>query len=161
MTRSLRRPVCGDPAALLGSPLFRGAEGKSIMRTGIAGLAAGLALVAGLAGTAAAQPTAKGYLLNDTMRQTLWCSAILYEESFWYEPDNPWSVYYDELSWALDETVYANLIKAGATDIQYDDLWTLFDGEAYMLSSDDEEGFLAEVIACEDEFGHLVPAPEE
>ena len=131
------------------------------MRTGIAGLVAGLALAAGFGGAAMAQPVAKGYLLNDAMRQTLWCSAVLYEESFWYEEGNPWAAYYDDLSWELDGIVYGNLTKLGITDIQFDDLWMLFDEEAYDLSSSDADGFLAEVVACEDEFGHLVPIPEE
>lgn len=131
------------------------------MRTGtVVSLISGLALALGLAGSVAAQPTAKAYLLDDAMRQTLWCSAVLYEESFLYAEGSVWPEYYDALSWELDDSLYGVLVKKGVTDAQYSDLWSLFQGEAYALSATDDELFLGEVIACEEEYGHLIPRPD-
>lgn len=121
-------------------------------------LAAVLAFSAALALPAhAQQPQTKLVsVLDEATIQAAWCSAVFLEESLWYE-DGPDFDYYDGLSVELEGVAAVGLEEAGLRDVEREELWGIFDEAAYDLAGTDEEGYIAELEACEAAFG----TPEE
>lgn len=122
-------------------------------------LAATVALA--LSTNASAQPATKltSGLDAETVKM-LWCSAVFFEESYWYEEDNEWSTYYDDLSWSLEYRVSEFMDMAGLGEAEQDEIWDLYDTEAADIAENDEDRFLGMRNDCEDEYGDMVPRPK-
>lgn len=123
-----------------------------------AALAVGLGLPAGASG----QPTTK--LVDGLDRSTIdtmWCSAILFEESFWYDEGESWGVYYDEVSYELEVMARDVMEAEGWSQERQDALWEEYDAAAYDLADAENGTFLDLVGDCEAEYGHLATRPSK
>lgn len=125
-------------------------------------LLAALAVSFALAGTAQAQPVTKLTAnLDAETREQIWCSAVFFEESYWYEDDSDWGVYYDNLAFELDAMVMDTLDGMGMPIEEQDEIWDVYDSEAFELAEGDENGFLAQLNTCEEIYGDLIRKPKK
>ncbi|WP_404403856.1 hypothetical protein [Pelagibacterium halotolerans] len=121
-----------------------------------------LAISVGVPLGALAQPATKlvdG--LDDDAIGIMWCSAVLFEESYWYEEGDAWSVYYDEVSYALELMARDIMEAEGWSQERQDALWETYDGAAFDLAETEDGTFLDLVGVCEDDFGHLAARPKK
>ncbi|MCD7061081.1 hypothetical protein [Pelagibacterium xiamenense] len=109
-----------------------------------------------------AQPTTK---LVDGLEgadiDLMWCSAVLFEESFWYDEDAPWGIYYDELSYELEMTAREAMNVAGFSQERQDAVWETYDAAAFELAEAEDGTFLGLVDECESAYGHLATPPKK
>lgn len=121
---------------------------------------AALAMALALAGPAAAQPALKlPVWLSGDVTGIMWCSAVFYEESFYWDEDPEVGRWYDELSIELEDQAETQLEREGRSRDQIDDLWEALDNTAEDLAARDEDGYFAELENCETQFAGLIPHP--
>lgn len=119
-----------------------------------------LSLVLGLAGagSAIAQPQTK--LVRDlpkSLIQAIWCSALFFEESFYYEEGSDDATHYEDLAFDLGADIDAALMDDhGLRQEEVDEIWSLFDSDAYDLTIEDDERFLAQLELCEANYDALL-----
>lgn len=119
-----------------------------------------LALVLGLGGTgsAVAQPQTK--LVQDlpkSLIQAIWCSALFFEESYYYEEGSEDAAHYEDLAFDLGADIDTVLLEDhGLRQEEVDEIWSVFDGGAYDLTMEDDESFLAQLELCEANYDTLL-----
>lgn len=125
-------------------------------------LVAAILVSATLIGSAQAQPVTKlTSKLDAATLEQLWCSAVFFEESYWYDDDAEWGVYYEDLAFELDDMVMGAFEGLGMPVDEQDEIWDIYDSEAYDLAEADEGAFLAQRTACETKFGDLIRKPKK
>lgn len=119
-------------------------------------LAAAMALVAGTG--AHAQPQTKLTTgLGKSLIEAIWCSALLLEESYIYDDGSEDALHYEDLAFDLGEEIDALLTdEHGLRQVEVDEIWAVFDDEAYMLAGENEDRFLTELAACENNYETLL-----
>lgn len=119
-----------------------------------------LAVVAAFsAGSSAfAQPQTKLTTgLSKSLIQAIWCSSVLLEESFIYDEGSEDAVHYESLAFELGDEVDVLLKdEHNLRQAEVDELWALFDDEAYWLAGDNEDRFMTELRSCETSYDSLL-----
>ncbi|SDG65644.1 hypothetical protein [Pelagibacterium luteolum] len=108
-------------------------------------------------GTAVAQPQNKLVSrLDKALIQAIWCSALLFEESFVYEAETDDAIRYENLSFDLGADIDAMLLEDGMRQAEVDEIWSVFDGEAMDLALMDSASFAAQLAVCETNYDSLL-----
>jgi len=128
------------------------------MKLGVLTPALGLAVVLATAGVAWAQPQTKLVSrLDKGTIQAIWCSALLFEESYYHDADSDEAIRYENLAFDLGDSIEALLLdEHGMRQEEVDEIWSIFDGGAYDLAEADDEGFLAQLEMCESNYDDLL-----
>lgn len=119
-----------------------------------------VSLALALAGTggAAAQPQTK--LVQDLPKnliQAIWCSALFFEESYYYEEGSDDAAHYEDMAFDLGAEIDTMLLEEHELrQEEVDEIWSLFDGGAYDLTMEDDESFLAQLELCENNYDALL-----
>jgi hypothetical protein len=119
-----------------------------------------LSLVLGLAGagSAVAQPQTK--LVQDlpkSLIQAIWCSALFFEESYYYDEGSEDMLHYEDLAFDLGADIDDVLLEDhGLRQEEVDEIWSVFDAGAYDLNREDDESFLAQLELCESNYDALL-----
>ncbi|WP_338606740.1 hypothetical protein V6617_09450 [Pelagibacterium nitratireducens] len=119
-----------------------------------------ISLVLGLAvaGGAAAQPQTK--LVQDlpkSLVQAIWCSALFFEESYYYDDGSDDMMHYEDLAFDLGADIDTVLLEDhGFRQEEVDEIWSVFDAGAYDLTMEDDESFLAQLELCESNYDALL-----
>lgn len=110
------------------------------------------------AGGALAQPESKLVSrLDKAMVQAIWCSSLLFEESYYHETGSDEASRYEDLAFELGDAIDAMLLdEHGMRQAEVDEIWSMFDAGAYDLAEADEESFLAQLEICENNFDALL-----
>ncbi|WP_417581701.1 hypothetical protein [Pelagibacterium sp.] len=109
-------------------------------------------------GSAFAQPQTK--LVQDLPKgliQAIWCSSLFFEESYYYEETSEDAEYYSDLAFDLGDDI-DDLLR-GRYDLpqaEIDEIWAVFDGGAFDLTNEDDDGFLAQLEMCEANYDDLI-----
>lgn len=128
------------------------------MKLGLLTPTLALAMVMATTGAGWAQPQTKLVSgLDKATIQAIWCSALLFEESYYHETDSEEAIRYETLAFDLGADIDAMLMEDnGLRQVEVDEMWTVFDGAAYDLASSDEENFLAQLEMCETNYDDLL-----
>lgn len=122
--------------------------------------ASAVAVAAVLAGSGAAlaQPQTKLVSrLDKGFIQAIWCSSILFEESFFYEEGSDDGLDYETRAFEIGGQVDARLLdEEGMSQAEVDEIWALFDEHAMTLAAEQEDDFLAQLESCEANFDTLL-----
>ncbi|AEQ51523.1 hypothetical protein [Pelagibacterium halotolerans] len=117
-----------------------------------------LILVLAGAGGAIAQPQTK--LVQDlpkSLIQAIWCSALFFEESYYYDEGSEDMAHYEDLAFDLGADIDTVLLEDhGLRQEEVDEIWSVFDSGAYDLTMEDDESFLAQLELCESAYDELL-----
>jgi hypothetical protein len=109
-------------------------------------------VAAAAAALALAGSPAAAQQLTPEQTVLVWCSALLWEESTWWQREDV-IVAYEQLSTELAFGAAVLLGQGGFTEPEVDMILNTFDGRAVELAANDTEAFVNAVIECEELFG--------
>lgn len=116
------------------------------------------AMAMGAASPVAAQPQTK--LVSGLDKQTvqaIWCSSLLFENSFFFDEGSDESLNYEDMDFDLGERIDTILRDDhGLRQEEIDEIWSIFDDGAYALNIDDQANFDAQLQACENGYAALL-----
>lgn len=119
-------------------------------------LAAALVL-AGMGGAMAQPQTKLVSRLDKPTIQAIWCSALFFERSYYQDADGEQALHYENLAFDLGDRIDQMLRdEHGMRDAEIDEIWMIFDGDAYDLAAHGSDSFVAQVVGCESNFASLL-----
>lgn len=84
--------------------------------------------------------------------QALWCSALMLEERYHYDEGTEEAVYWEEMAYALGDSLDELMAEEGLAPIESEEVWAIFDDAAIEFAENDSENYLTQLEGCEDAY---------
>jgi hypothetical protein len=90
--------------------------------------------------------------LSEATVNAVWCSALMLEESYYYEEASEDAIYWEDMAYDLGEDLDEVMGEAGLPMVESEEIWAIFDSAAEDYAATDEDAYMAELEACEDAY---------